>query len=315
MYVYILLLLFVFGCSSSDGSPGDTPSNTDTSTDPPARPGLRDSSKVFLGTLSPAETAYWTAVRTGDDAGRANAVADLKSDIAQDPKNGYSAFLAASSSYFAGVDTVSALAAGEPSHGLEPFPTDTAPLLKQALGNLKDPFYVGFASILLAGIQVRSDYIAAGQSQQVATSNNFSASSVGRTFVALAMNDTKGALDIMFTWLKYCNSGNLDRNHPDIDAFVATGNAGGFVQRECYSGPLGLHGTEGELLITGDLFAVAGNTDVANLYYNGLRSALNYEDWPLRPLVERRIDNSQPATAADLSAVVACTTCHTHQIP
>jgi len=316
MYRCAILSILLISCSSSGTAPStESPTSGLTSTQDASRPGVQNSSKAFIGELSPAETAFWNAVRDGDDAARQDAVAQLKADVTADPTNGYSSFLAGASPFIATVDNVQALATGQPGSGLADFPDDTAPLLKQALADLKDPFYIGFAAILLAGIQVRTDYIAAGSSQQLATENNYSASSVGRTIVAIAMRDPASALDIMYNWLKYCNNGSLDRANPDMTQFVSTANAGGFVQRECYSGAFGSHGTEGELLLTGDLFAIAGNTDTANLYYNAIPQAKNYDSWPLRPLVQRRIDNSQPVVRGDLQAVASCTTCHTEKIP
>jgi hypothetical protein len=63
------------------------------------RPGVKDSSKSFQGTASANETAFWEAVRRGDDPARAKAVASLKQDAAADPKNAYSGFLAAANVY------------------------------------------------------------------------------------------------------------------------------------------------------------------------------------------------------------------------
>jgi hypothetical protein len=106
----------------------------------------------------------------------------------------------------------------------------------------------------------------------------------------------------------------LDREHPDLEQFVATANAADFVQRECYSGYYAMHATEGELLQIGDLFTIAGNPELASLYYNATRSATNYDTWPLKPLAERRIAGTQTATAGDLPAVIACATCHVNEV-
>jgi len=310
MYRPVLVLAsFLAGCGSTTAMSG-------TTGPAPLRPGVNDSSKAYVGTPSPAQNAFWVAVRNGDDAARQTAVADLKTDLAKDPTNGYSAFLAAASAFMPSSDFLRALAANQslpPPHGA--FPDDTGPLLQQALANLTDPLYVGFSATLLAGLQASRSDPSAAQTTQIAISNNFPASTALGLGAALRMGDLAGALDTMYGLFDYCNGGaKIDRVNPDVNAFVDKANAAGFVHRECYSGYHAMHGTEGLLLLIGDISALMGNGQVAALYYNGMRRATNYASWPLQPLAERRISGAQPAKASDLSAVRACTTCHVSQL-
>jgi hypothetical protein len=186
--------------------------------------------------------------------------------------------------------------------------------LEQALPLLTDPFCSGIDATLLAVIEKQSDATAAAKTQQLADDSNFVAASVGRTTWALVVGDAAGALDIMYAWLNYCSDGTLDHDNPDVDSFVDAANASSLKQRECYSGYYATHGTEGELLQIGDLYASAGNTRVANLYYAAMRRATNYASWPVKALAERRIDGTQPAIKDDLVGVVACATCHINEI-
>jgi hypothetical protein len=258
-------------------------------------------------------------VREADAVARKSAVAALKGDLASDPTNGYGAFLVGSTAFIQGADLLNALATGQPvSTAIAlpelSLPADAQPLLEQALTHMTDPFYIGIDATLLAVIEKQSDAAAAAKTQQLADSSNFVASSVGKTTSALVVGDSAGALNVMYEWLKYCNQGVLDPMNPDVDAFVDAANAAGLEQRECYSGYYAMHGTEGELLQIGDLYAIAGNSGVANLYYNAMRRATNYASWPLKPLAERRIDGTQAVKQDDLVAVIACATCHVNEI-
>jgi hypothetical protein len=302
----LILVSFLAGCSGTSESTGSAPQ----------RPGVKDSSKAFMGTPSPADDAFWVAVRNGDDAARQAAVANLKTDLTKDPTDGYSAFLAAASTFMPTSTFLRALAANQPlppPHG--PFPEDTAPLLQQAIANVTDPLYLGFSATLLAGLQASRGDPAAAQTTQVAVSNNFPASTALGIGAALQMGNLPGVLDIMYGLFEYCNGGvKIDRANPDVDAFVDKANAAGFVHRECYSGYHAMHGTEGLLLMIGDISALTGSGQVAARYYNGMRRATNYATWPLQPLAERRISGAQPAIPGDLNSVRSCTTCHVNQL-
>src|SRR5678815_109418 len=91
-------LLAMTACSSSHESDDPEPA--------PLRPGVEDSSKAYKGTPSPAENAFWEAIRSGDDAARAEAVTKLGADVAEDPSNGYSEFLVGASSFMPSSDVL-----------------------------------------------------------------------------------------------------------------------------------------------------------------------------------------------------------------
>src|SRR5678815_5188064 len=64
------------------------------------RPGVEDSSQSYKGTPSAAESAFWEAVRSGDDTGREDAANKMRADAQRDPATyGYSAFLAGANSF------------------------------------------------------------------------------------------------------------------------------------------------------------------------------------------------------------------------
>lgn len=283
------------------------------------RPGDQDSSKAFQGTSSPAEAAFWQAVRNGDDAARDQAVTQLKKDAAADPTDGYSAFLAGASAFMPPTDLARALAAGQnipAGHGGGAPPATTGPLFQQALGHLADPLYIGFAYTLLAFVQAdNGDFAAATASQKQAVAHNIPASSVGQVNAQLGAADKAGALDTMRNMLDFCNGAALDRNNPDLNSFVDKANAGVMQHRECYSGYFGPHATEGELLLVGDLLAATGDMQGASLYYKATQRSASYASWPLRPLAERRISGAQRVKDSELAAIASCTTCHTNALP
>ena len=272
---------------------------------------------MYKGTPSAAESAFWEAVRNGDDAAREAAVAKMRTDVAADPTNGYSAFLSGASTLMPSAALPRALAAGQPlSMGGGAPPFDPGPLFKQSLEHLTDPLYIGFADILLSFVQLRAgDMAGAGQSQKAAFAHNVPASSVGVVNGQLIGGDVAGARDTMLAMLDFCNGSPVDRQKPDLAAFVDKANASGLAHRECYSGYFGPHATEGELLLVGDLHAASGNGAVAVLYYQAMNRATSYATWPLRPLAERRLSGAQPVQTTDLSAIAACTTCHTNTLP
>jgi hypothetical protein len=99
-----------------------------------------------------------------------------------------------------------------------------------------------------------------------------------------------------------------------VAGYVARANASKLAHRECYSGYLAPHGTEGMLLIMGDLHWAVGEKETAQRYYAALRAATNYKSWPLHGLAERRFAGTQPVKPADLGALVECSTCHVNEL-
>ena len=305
----LMLATVVAGCNSS--------SSTTTSADAPAslRPGVDDSSQVYQGTPNADESAFWTAVRDADDAGRATAVTQLMADVTSDPTNGYSEFLVGASDFMPPNTVLAAVANGTapPQFRLS---TAATPYLKSGLTNLTDPFYLGFDGALLAELDFGAgDPTDAMPLFTTATMNNHAATGFITVLNDLQMQNTAGALADMYTLLEYCNGGPLDHSGGDAGSYVAKANAGMLVHRECYSGFYAPHGSAGEMLILADLQALNGNAQAATAYYTAVQSVSDYSTWALKPLVERRLAGTQPAVLGLVGVIAStCATCHTNTL-
>jgi hypothetical protein len=281
------------------------------------RPGVKDSSKSFQGTASANETSFWEAIRRGDDAARAKAVESLKKDAAADPKNAYSAFLAAANVYMPPSGLLPALNAGMFPEGgeLQQLPEDTVRLLTNSMNTFTDPLLKGFAASLLSATQAGGgDFEGAGKSMEIAIANNLPASAVTRAVGSLLQRDVKGAYEVIWAMMDFCAGAPLDRNNPDVDTYVDRANKSDLRHRECYSGYHATHGTEGTLLLAGDLAALNGNAAGAVRVYAGMKRSTNYSTWALRDLAERRISGDLKAVPENMFNISACTSCHVDQI-
>src|SRR5262245_12333002 len=97
-----LVIFSLLGCGS-DAGPGAAP----------LRPGVEDSSQAYKGTPSAAESAFWNAVRSGDDTARGEAANKMRADAQRDPATyGYSAFLSGANSFIPPTALLRAQAAG-----------------------------------------------------------------------------------------------------------------------------------------------------------------------------------------------------------
>lgn len=291
------------GCSSDDEA------------EPALRPGLEDSNQAYKGTPSANESAFWVAVRNGDDAGLTAAVAKLRADITADPTNGYSQFLVGAYSFMAPSDVLRALRDGTAPPAGQPRPLGEE--LKDSLENLTDPFYLGFAGGLQASAELASGNVQEGGPRFArAAQHNRVATAFITVLGDLAMGDHPRAREDMYAMLDFCNSGALDRAGGDAARFVEKANAGALAQRECYSGYHAAHGSAGELLILADLHAITGEAEAARRYYDAIPGVSDYATWPLKPLVERRRSGAQPAAADTIGAIAnTCGTCHTNTLP
>jgi hypothetical protein len=320
----------IAGCSSTDtptpkavttGLPPtvDAGVNADASPDAspqqPLRPGIEDSSKLYKGTPSANETAFWEAVRTSDDAARAIAVAGMKADIEKDPTNGYSQFLVGASLFMSPNSVLRDLAEGKPT-GPGELTGEAVPYLSKSLTNLKDPLYIGFAGVLLASLQLGSgDFENGGKTFAAGFKVNPLAGGITAILGKLQQKDAPGALADMYQMLDYCNRGPVDRKGADAEAFAVKQNEGTLSHRECYSGYHAMHGSEGMLVIAGDLHAINNDQAAAALYYRAAQKSTNYPTWALKPLVERRLSSATPIDmdgAFVLSAT--CQSCHTNTL-
>jgi hypothetical protein len=283
--------------------------------EPRLRPGVEDSNQVYKGTPSANESAFWVAVRNGDDAALATAVQKLDADIAADPTNGYSQFLVGASAFMPPSAALRALRDATPFPQLGPPRVTT--VLKDALTNLTDPFYLGFAGGLQASLELASGNVAEGGPRfALAAQHNRVATAFITVLGSLDRGDLARAQEDMYAMLEYCNSGPLDRSGGDALRFVEKANAGALAQRECYSGYHAAHASAGELLILADLHAVNGELTTARKYYDAVLNVSDYPTWPLKPLLERRRSGAQPAAADTVTAIAnTCGTCHTNTLP
>lgn len=299
-----MVAALVGGCAADDVQPTRR-TNAD-------RPGLEDSSKAYKGKPSAAESAFWGAVRDGDDAAREAAVKDLAADVKRDPSNGYSAFLAGASPYFApSNDALVAITTG----GAAPPPLidvddKSAALLDEAVRTLKDPLYLGFAALFLGSARRISDPAEADRLLALSAKNNVPANRIGRLTFALVQSDPKTALDLFYDVMDHCLDRKADRSEPPVEEFVAKANQGALAHRECYSGYFAPHGTEGALFVGAELVAVNGNAALAKKFYQAASESRSYETWKLRAVNERRLAG-EPAKVENMVAVVQCGTCHT----
>jgi hypothetical protein len=302
----IVMASTIIGCSSSSDKTG-----------PDAfvlQPGVENSSQAYMGTPDADESAFWVAVRDADDSGRATAISKLVADVGKDPSNGYSEFLIGAS-YFMPPNTVlAALAAGTPPPQSQPDPA-AVPYLMEAPTHLMDPFYLGFDGGLLGALELATGNPAGGPTFAAAQANNHAATDFITVIGDLQMQNAAKALTDMYTLFDFCNGAALDQGGADAAAYVTKQNAGTLVHRECYSGYYAPHGSSGEMLILADLEALNGNTSAANAYYAALQNTTDYSTWALMPLVERRVNGTQPADVATLGAIAStCATCHTNTL-
>lgn len=300
----------LLGCGS-DAAPGPAP----------LRPGVEDSSQSYKGTPSAAESAFWVAVRGGDDAARGEAVTKMRADAQRDPATyGYSAFLSGADSFMQPAVLLRAQADGTPLPQGQPRTpdqlSDAEQLLTQGRQNLTDPLYLGFDAALLATLQLSSGDVASGQENfALGMQKNPAASGFISIIFKLQQQDVAGALDAFYQLIEYCSGGPVDHEGAGAGAYVASANAATLVHRECYSGYHATHGTEGLLLLAGDVHALNGNTEAAARYYSAVQAAQNYASWSLKPLLERRINGTEQPSLGATIGLTGCGSCHTNTLP
>jgi hypothetical protein len=298
----------VGGCAAEEDSPRGMTEDL--------RPGMEDSSKEFKGTLSPHQAAFFEAMRNADDAALDDATAKLKADAERDRSDGFSAFLVGARAFVPSQAAVlRALMDGKPgSTGEEDMTADTVPMLKQAVDTLTDPLSLGFAAALLAATQWGSDPATAKKAQAIADANNVPGARFTELAGRVGRGDPAGGLAALTAMLDYCEGKAIDRANPDAEGYVTRANAGQLTHRNCSSGYLAPHATEGTLLIMGDLHWILDEQETAKRYYAALQNAKNYAWWPLRGVAERRLAGTQPVNPAELPGLVKCAACHVDKL-
>ena len=300
----------LIGCGSDAGSGAA-----------PLRPGVEDSSQSYKGTPSAAESAFWVAVRGGDDAARAEAVTKMRADARRDPATyGYSAFLSGADSFMQPAVLLRAQAGGTALPQGQPRTpdqvSDAEQLFTQGMQNLTDPLYLGFDAALLATLQLGRGDVASGQeSFALGMQKNPAAGGFISIIFKLQQQDVTGALDAFSQLIEYCSGGPVDHEGAGAGEYVARANVATLAHRECYSGYHATHGTEGLLLLAGDVHALNGNAQAAGQYYSAVQAAKNYASWPLKPLLERRINGTEQPSLAATIGLTGCGSCHTNSLP
>ena len=196
----------------------------------PLRPGIEDSSRSYKGTPSAAESAFWQAVRSGDDEARGEAVNKMRADAQRDPATyGYSAFLSGANNFITPTAVLRAQAAGtmlpqEPPRNPDQF-SEAARLFAQGMQNLTDPLYLGFDAAFLAMLQLSSGDVVAGQETfAFGMQKNPAASGFISIVFKLQQQDAPGALDAYHQLIEYCYGGPVDHDGADTAAFLARAN-------------------------------------------------------------------------------------------
>ena len=134
--------------------------------------------------------------------------------------------------------------------------------------NLTDPLYLGFDAAFLATLQLSSGDVVSGQETfAFGMQKNPAASGFISIIFKLQQQDAPGALDAFYQLIEYCYGGPVDHDGADAGEYLARANVATLAHRECYSGYHAPHGTEGLLLLGGDLHALNGNAQAAGQYY------------------------------------------------
>jgi hypothetical protein len=282
----------------------------------PLRPGVDDSSQTYQGTPDADETAFWTALRDGDDTGRASAVSKMVADVAKDPGNGYSEFLIGASNFMPPTSVLAALAGGTMPSQFQVDGSAAMPYLMEAPNHLSDPFYLGFDEGLAADLELQAGNTAMGGPLfGEAVGYNHAATGYMSILNDLFQNNPSQALTDAYGLFDFCNGSAVDQGGADAMAYAGKMNAGTLVHRECYSGYFAPHGSPGELLIMAEVEALNGDTAASTAYFAALQTATDYPTWPLKPYVERRLAG-EPVNGQLVAGIAAtCGTCHTDALP
>jgi hypothetical protein len=193
---------------------------------------------------------------------------------------------------------------------------DIAKYLQEGMSNLTDPLYLGFDAALLGSAELAAGDAENGmKSLAFAGTKNPAATSFSLVAIDFQKHDMNAALMHMYAIMDFCTGSTIDRHGAGAVDYVTKANAGMLAHRECYSGYYSMHGTEGLLLIAGDIHAITGDAKAAAAYYNAISGAVNYPTWALKPLVGRRLDGSEAADPKKMGYLAQCTTCHTNTLP
>jgi len=134
------------------------------------------------------------------------------------------------------------------------------------------------------------------------------------------------ALGYYWTNMDVCANTQVDRQYPDWAAYVGEPVLQG-PDRACWNSWIAPYNGEGFFLVVGDALVKAGNIEVARIIYNNAKLYDNYNSWPYRDFLERRINNinenienfrqpiapnqpADPETSLLVRTRISCAICH-----
>jgi len=134
------------------------------------------------------------------------------------------------------------------------------------------------------------------------------------------------ALGYYWANMDVCANTLVDRDYPDWASYMGEEVLQG-PDRACWNSWIAPYNGEGFFLVAGDALVKAGNIEVAAIIYNNAKHYKNYNSWPYRDLLERRISNinenidnfrqpalpnqpADPETSLLVRTSISCAICH-----
>ncbi len=120
----------------------------------------------------------------------------------------------------------------------------------------------------------------------------------GYVMSALSYDDPRyaDAVDDQWRNLDVCADAKLDRKNPDFGPYMALERHDG-VKRACWNSWIAPHNFEGFFLNMGDMVVKAGDASTGRKLYAQAKLSKQYDTWPLRDLLERRIAQAEDNVA------------------
>lgn len=99
---------------------------------------------------------------------------------------------------------------------------------------------------------------------------------------------------LMWQWktLDVCTDSSVDRNNPDYAPYMHLETQQG-PKRACWNSWIAPHNFEGFFLNMGDMLVKQGDCKTAIIIYKNARLSKNYDSWPYREMLERRIQHAR----------------------
>jgi cytochrome c553 len=131
-------------------------------------------------------------------------------------------------------------------------------------------------------------------------------------------------LDWLWKNVDECVGSKIDRNNPDLSAYMGLATARG-RKRVCWNSWIAPHNFEGFFLSMGDMLIKAGDWQTARKVYANARLSPDYASWKFASVLQARIDaaganvdasaatvvaTAETSIAKRASSAFACTRCH-----